>query len=236
LSKHTLYFELLEAMHRGGCPVCHLSRAAVRSHIEGLLHELVTDPAVRLRLRASRGFCSRHAREVLCLRSISLGAALAYRDVIKVLRNAINQIETRKESSQRGPWRRGTLPKARQLRQRLEEEQPCPVCATEEKTVQHAIDVLLEHICEDEIVEAFRASGGLCLAHFVQAAERAQSEKIFLSLVSLQKECYESLIGELDEFIRKNDYRYQEETMGTEATAWLRAIALLVGEEPKREH
>lgn len=100
---------------------------------------------------------------------------------------------------------------------------------------QHGIDLLLEHISEDEIGDAFRASDGLCLPHFLQAAENASSQEAFARLAAMQTERYESLVGELDEFIRKNDYRYGDEPMGTEGTAWLRAIALLIGEQPKRE-
>jgi hypothetical protein len=37
------------------------------------------------------------------------------------------------------------------------------------------------------------------------------------------------LHGELGEFIRKQDYRFAHEAYGSEADAWQRAIALLVG-------
>jgi hypothetical protein len=39
----------------------------------------------------------------------------------------------------------------------------------------------------------------------------------------------ETLHAELGEFFRKADYRYRHEPRGAEQTAWLRAIAQLVG-------
>ena len=160
---------------------------------------------------------------------------MAYRDVVSILRDAVRSVEGASERSLRAPWGGRTSSSARRLRHRMEGQQPCPLCATEASVARHTIETLLEHISEEEVKAAYRESDGLCVPHLLQAAEHADSRKVFSRLVLLQAERYESIIGELDEFIRKNDYRFGDEPMGEEGTAWLRAIALLVGEEPKRE-
>jgi hypothetical protein len=41
---------------------------------------------------------------------------------------------------------------------------------------------------------------------------------------------WESLIAELSEFVRKNDYRFQHEPVGREGSAWLRAVDAVSGQ------
>jgi hypothetical protein len=41
---------------------------------------------------------------------------------------------------------------------------------------------------------------------------------------------YEKLLSELDEFIRKDDYRFANEPLGEERDSWTRAVAARVSE------
>lgn len=49
------------------------------------------------------------------------------------------------------------------------------------------------------------------------------------ALLAAQREAWAALMTEVDEFIRKNDYRFQHEPRGDEHDAWLRALDALVG-------
>lgn len=43
--KHTLYFEVLEAVRETkGCPLCHLEADRMLQHLDSLLYEFVNDP------------------------------------------------------------------------------------------------------------------------------------------------------------------------------------------------
>ncbi len=49
------------------------------------------------------------------------------------------------------------------------------------------------------------------------------------TLVNAQRRIWVRLVGQLSEFIRKNDYRFVCEPWGEESDAWLRAIAAVSG-------
>ena len=49
------------------------------------------------------------------------------------------------------------------------------------------------------------------------------------ALTEIQSAINQRWLGELDEFIRKNDYRFMSEGFGSEGDAWIRAIERLSG-------
>jgi hypothetical protein len=55
----------------------------------------------------------------------------------------------------------------------------------------------------------------------------------FTALIEAQKEVWQRLSAELNEFIRKKDHRFQHESYGPEGDSWLRAIEAVVGAPPK---
>ena len=74
------------------------------------------------------------------------------------------------------------------------------------------------------------AAGGLCLPHFTETLTHA-SGAASQSLADWQAAAFRRLRDELDELIRKHDYRFSGETITEqEAVAWTRAVAAAVGE------
>ena len=57
-------------------------------------------------------------------------------------------------------------------------------------------------------------------------ADRDVAERI----IAIQQQGWKRLLGELDEFIRKQDYRFREEPIGSERDSWIRAVALVSGQ------
>ncbi len=51
-------------------------------------------------------------------------------------------------------------------------------------------------------------------------------------LVAAQRAIWSRLNDELEEFLRKNDYRFQKEPFGAERDSWQRAISALSGQLP----
>ena len=82
---------------------------------------------------------------------------------------------------------------------------------------------------------ALRESAGLCLPHLRRALERLRDEASFDFLVEVSTEKLRALEAGLDEFIRKNDYRFAGEGFGPEATSWREVIAMMVGERVRRQ-
>jgi len=88
-SRHSGYYEVLEALAEGGCPVCGLAERSVRQRLASLSYEQVNDPAVRDELRAAQGFCRRHAWQFLELGGTVLGAAIIYADILRSVRRRL---------------------------------------------------------------------------------------------------------------------------------------------------
>ncbi|MHB1134663.1 MAG: hypothetical protein ACYC4L_20005, partial [Chloroflexota bacterium] len=68
-----------------------------------------------------------------------------------------------------------------------------------------------------------------CLTHFAQAHAALANEDARRRLVGRQLSLWRELRGELDEFIRKRDYRFSHEPLGQEADAPRRAVAMVTG-------
>ncbi len=77
-----MYFEILDASQKKGCPVCRLLNGVVAEYLKNLLYENVNDRPTRTALRASLGFCRAHS-EALLSSGNSLGIAIIYLDILQ---------------------------------------------------------------------------------------------------------------------------------------------------------
>ncbi len=217
--KDVLYHELLDALNAEGCAVCRLARRAGDSYINALLHEGVVDVDLRRKLRDARGLCYRHAWRMVNKRGSVLGATIVYRDVINTLTKGLE-----------APDKRSLLGAKDTAAKRLAATEPCPACHLEQDAIRRAIKTLLKHINDPQIAEGYVAAGGLCLPHFSEALSHA-NDAAGRMLAEWQATVDRHLRDELDELIRKHDYRFQREPISDrEAVSWTRAVAAVVGE------
>lgn len=220
-----LYHELLEALQAGGCAICRLARRASDSYLHALIYEGVTDPALRERLRDARGPCYRHAWRLANQRGAVLGTAIIYRDVINTLLKAL-------EAAQEAPAPRFRLPGRSQpeLGQQLAPAGQCPACHLERDAEQRTARILLQHVDDSDIRQAYITNGGLCLPHFREVLAYANGPAS-RSLGGWQAEAWRRLRTELDELIRKHDHRFRHEPVTeAESVSWQRAVAAAAGE------
>jgi hypothetical protein len=149
--------------------------------------------------------------------------------VINTLAKVLEAPEKRSLLGGKGPLGRGALA------QRLAATEPCPACRLEEDAVRRAVKTLLKHISDPDVAESYVAAGGLCLPHFTETLAQA-SGTASGSLADWQAAAFRRLRDELDELIRKHDYRFSGESITEqEAVAWTRAVAAAVGEAEKLE-
>jgi hypothetical protein len=115
--------------------------------------------------------------------------------------------------------------------QSLQSEATCPACVQRDRMETIALIAMLKALAqEDERMQAaLRSSAGLCLPHLRRVLELARDQAAFERLLAITQEKIAELAGELDEFIRKNDYRFSQEGFGAEGDSWQRAIAWMVG-------
>lgn len=226
--KDVLYHELLEAFAAEGCAICRLARGASNSYIHALIYEGVTDVKLRETLRNARGLCHRHGWRLAHERGSVLGTAIIYRDVINTLVKGL-------EANANPPSRlfsRGSP----ELSRALAASEECPACMLERDAAEREVKVLLSHVSDAALAAAYKRAGGICLPHFQLALSHASPSAI-KELAGWHAEAWSRLRGELDELIRKHDYRFRSEPVTeAEASAWQRAVAAVTGEaEPKDE-
>ncbi len=215
--KHLPYFRVLEAFQRSsGCPLCSLEDAAVARYFEGILYEKINDPRIREELRRAAGFCPRHAHQ---LREFGdgLGTVILYQDQVRLIIHAVGKAisvpEKRRKSARPAP---------------RERQAPCPACRFAEQVRSRSTQTLLESLDDREMLEAVRGSTGLCYPHLAFALDLA-NEQQRRQLVEIHRPKLSALLHLLEEYQRKQDYRFASESDAEERDSWLRAIETAVG-------
>jgi len=235
-SKHTPYFETLEALQAGDCPVCVTSKRSVDRYLDTLLYEAANDPGVRARTRAAHGFCRLHAWQMR-RHGGSLEMAIIYRDVV---RDAVAALEG-------ATYVRGTRLSPRALAEAVDRDRPnnataplvealspqgeCPACRIQLKAEAMNVDVLLEHLADEKIAAAMDQGGSLCLPHLRLALQRVRGREAHDLLLERARRSYSALLADLDEMIRLSDYRFRDQQLGDVGDTWITAIARVAGED-----
>jgi uncharacterized protein DUF6062 len=232
------YFDLLEACAKPGCPQCRLSEKWVNSYLDAIMYESVNDPGTREQLHRSLGYCNEHAwRLPDTSGGAALGIAIIYRDLAGRILSAL-------EKARFVPANRLSLRQAQELLDRekptvamqalvrgLQPHEECPACAHRDRMETIALTAMLNALAQgDERMQAaLISSAGLCLPHLRRAFELARDEAAFDKLLAIGMEQVAALAAELDEFIRKSDYRFNKDGFGPEGAGWRRALAWMVG-------
>ena len=232
------YYHLREALARPDCALCRLRARTARQYLDSLLWESVNDEGQRRQIRRAHGFCREHAA-MLARPGSALGVAIVSNDVLRHLLQALDNaaydalpplsLRRVREGLHSSEPASATAALAAELAPAA----PCPACRQADEREALYLDALLAHLPADEpFRDLFRASDGLCLPHVRQALARVRGRAAFQALVEAQRAIWQRLAGELEEQIRKTDWRYRDEPRGDESGAWLRALATLSGALP----
>ena len=233
------YYDIIEASGQPGCPLCRIVENVGYKFLSASIHGgNVTDPDMRAKYLESIGFCYRHA---WLLPQTGGGArlsiAILYRDFIDFVEQTLSQAHYTPSPGislsrvQETLNRRRPATATQTLVKSLQPQKPCPACRQETELETLAITTLADFLAIDErLLNAFKASDGLCLPHLRRTLELARREDAFDLLITITRDKLVKLTAELDEFIRKHDYRFSHEKVGTEGDSWQRALARIVGE------
>ncbi len=232
-SRFVAYHEMLEVLRRPGCPLCTRQDIASRRALGALLYEQVTDPLTRRHLLGSRGLCNWHAWMLPEIRDSALGTALVYKHLLQDVLKTFPDL-----SEQRAPSRWQRLVDQMTRRQRKVEgpeghrgqKVNCPVCRLCRRAERNDARTILTFWAEPEFAQAFKQSTGLCLPHLLGCAEICRGHANLPSVLADHVRRFQELTGELEEFIRKRDYRFQREAYGPERDSWKRVLEVFVGQ------
>lgn len=206
-------FEVREALLEPGCVVCRLSLRSVSRMIRSIAYEQVNDVALREQLRRAAGFCNAHAYQWLADARSVLGTALIYRDVLNA---SLAEMESRRGGRLFGLL--GGSPA----------DADCPLCATQADSEARYLSTLLSVIGAEPAVAD--ASDGLCRRHVLACARLGGAGAEVL--LQRTRAVVQGMLAELDEVIRKEDYRFRDEPRTeAERTVPSRAVAWASGAE-----
>jgi hypothetical protein len=232
-SRFVAYYEILEILPQPGCPICTRQTIASKRALGTLLYEQVTDPLTRRHLLGSRGLCNWHAWMLPEVCDSALGTALVYKhlllDVLKTLPVLFSESQTPSRwqrlvdqvtRRQRNPERRG----------RRGQTAGCPVCRLCRRAERNDLRTILAFWADPEFAQAFGQSTGLCLPHLLACSRLCRGHTNLPPLLAEHERKFQALAAELEEFIRKCDYRFQREAFGAERDSWRRVLELFVGQ------
>ena len=202
----TLYHEVRETLVIPHCPICTLLQASTDERLGYLFHENVNDPGVREELRSSMGYCSRHAADAVRCGN-ALGLTIISRDLL------MQFLHHTKRDGYGAP---------------TEQRTECPLCVMEREDTHLYLYALGDALRESDIRTLYRNGFGLCLPH-LEGIYGYCNEETAKWLAMCEERKMRLLMDELGEFIRKSDYRFLGEPIGTEGNAWSRAMEKISG-------
>lgn len=220
------YFDLLEAFPQPGCAVCRLLAHDVDRFLDTLLYEYPVEPAMQNSFRASRGLCHEHSWQLTRYNSV-LAVAILYD---AALDEVLRLIDATPPDRQSGLARLLNSSTNSALADALAAQKPCPACVVREDAEKRYVEVIGTYIGEARFGDAFRASEGLCLAHFRGALYAARDAENARFLTTAQRAIWTSLKREVEVFLHKMDAHYHQ-AMGAESTSWQRTLARMAGEK-----
>jgi hypothetical protein len=223
--------ELKEALAARGCPVCWVGEAAARRYLRFTLHESVNDPATRTRLAAAWGFCRRHAWHFLQWEEVTMRDGLGTAIIAEaLLRTAKELLEAHTGApSVEGRRKKGAQAALQKLVRDLTPAGECPACHVQAQHEAYALTVALALLEGEAWRERLAGSDGLCVAHLRTALTSGAAPDHLRWLVEDHRRRLHQLLGDLEEYIRKHDYRFRDEPYGRERDVTQRATATLAG-------
>jgi hypothetical protein len=217
------YYDLAESFEKPGCAICRLALHGVDRYLESLLYESVVDARSFHAVRTRRGLCGEHSIQMLEYKGQSLGIGILYQaaldEVLTILDSAPDSIQSRglldglmKDKRQRSA-----------LIARLEPAEPCVACNILQDTEGRWLDALGQHIGITQVRDAFQASDGLCLPHFIMAIQAITETNALRQVIEIQRSIWERLKRDLDAFIDKSSTQQHAHMTDKENTSWRRA-------------
>jgi len=225
---------LCQALKQEGCPVCVVTLEAMERVMDTWQYEGFTDAENRQTLRHAQGFCPRHTWQLTHL-SVAFQLAVVYHDLLAEVLQEMgpNPALLSPHEQSKPKRRRARLPLTWRKTAKAESAKPsyehCPFCLQQREIEVNLVETWITLLVSEPFRQELGHRSGLCLPHFVQARKAAGSEEQRDLLLTCQYTHVQWLQKEIQELIRKHDYRFLHEPAGEEMTSWRRAATFFVG-------
>ena len=216
ISSEATFDDVRDALARPGCAVCRLAARRADRYLGSYLYEHVNDVELRAIIREARGFCERHAHDLLD-KLDALAVAITYRDILNTLVRELGALSGT-PNRRTGVW--GRLRPWRRHRNNLRAPAVCPVCEAEATAAGRALDVLAHALREPAMVEALKDGDPLCLDHLRGVLARSVPSG---ALTARQERGWGRLRDRLRSVIEKSDHHRRFDQLTDEERTALRA-------------
>lgn len=223
--------ELKHALAAAGCPLCRTGEEAVQRYLRFILHESVNDPATRSRLARAWGFCRRHAWHFLGLEWTTKRDGLSTANLSEAFIQSVEEILDAylRDPTPEAGGKRKVRAKAEKVVRALTPSGQCPACELQARHEAYALTVLLRALEQPAWRERFSRSDGFCLVHLRSALNREDACPHARWIVEDHRRRFRDLLRDLEEYMRKHDYRFSHEPYGRERDVTFRATEALAG-------
>jgi hypothetical protein len=219
MKKDLTWVQLVESFNERDCPLCFLVKRSADRYLDLLLHENLNDIGTREELRRSGGLCNAHAWQLTDFDIVKLGIAIVCQDLVGRAAGSFEKYNP--SNASRESYR------ARAILRR--DKSVCPACRISQESEERYTKAFVDSLDDEEFFKEYATSAGLCLPHFDIVLGKITDSAIAERLTRLEKDKLSSLGAQLEEFIRKQDYRFPASSYGPERDSWRRALEKLVG-------
>jgi len=204
---------LRQGLRYGICPLCRAHHKLDREYIWGFFDQWSMQDTAVEQFAAARGFCAEHAEQLCRIEVGAMRTTIGITDVyLATVERLLEDLAALRPDA-------GVLTQER-----------CPACVYRDKGVADNVRYLLGELAGDsDFREQLAAGSGLCVAHFRQAWDAAQTPEQRAQLTVVQHVVAQRLAGELREHARKQRAEAAGEPAGPEADSWQRAIWMTAG-------
>jgi hypothetical protein len=227
IRKGRSYFKLFDALGQSGCPICSLVTQDGLSYLESLMYERITDVPTRRELMDSFGLCNWHTWHLSRLPRIS-APDLRYAILASDLLRKFDGLAETGRAVDKRIFKSVFAKKTRSLRSKIK-QRACPACRHVVQFESDLLRQLLELLPDKEFCQAYGASQGICLPHFLLAEEKCFNHPNFRLLLKIQAAKALSLRDTLEQFIEKQDHRNRQKVTSAEAKAGRVTMEFLCG-------
>lgn len=222
------------------CPLCTLYQGLEQQLLEYYLGPSLMEPDTRIRTN-DKGFCGDHLRKLYDSQKNRLGLGLMLHTHLGDVTEDLDRTIPVKHPGRRGLFGRGgDSPLKRAADHVRARAEACIICDHIGDTMEHYIEVIMwQSVHEADFAEKFDHCRGFCLEHLADLLEgsdrylKGDEQVAFVRrLWKLEKDLLETLVGDVEWFTKKFDYRNEDKPWGNSKDALPRAIDRLTGLRP----
>ena len=182
LTTEKTFADFTDAFRQKQCPICWLLNTEEAKFLQHLLYESVNDPHLRKQMEHSPGLCANHVNLMLASED-KLGQAILARSL---LQHAVNPKTPAKGKD-------------------------CFICRYRDERETFLVNDFARYLTLKAFRHLLFSAPPLCLRHFGMSKALLKNKTDQTFLVNWQIAKIGELLEKLKSFIKKNDYRFQQE-------------------------